>query len=121
MDVTNSRQTIRLGKTLELGRKTARAGVCAALIAAMAVGSMPAYADPDDKPAPTEMIADVAIARPFGAAMTVLGTAAFIVSLPFSAIGGNIDEAAEQLVIGPAKSTFVRCLGCRNLNANNGE
>ncbi len=100
-----------------LGKKAKRA-MSAALIAAMAAGAMPAYADPDDKPAPTEMIADVAIARPFGAAMTVLGTAAFVVSLPFSALGGNIDEAAEQLVIGPAKATFVRCLGCRTLNNN---
>ena len=111
MDVTNTCRTGQL-------KKAARASMSAALIAAMAIGSMPAYADPDDKPAPSEMIADVAIARPFGAAMTVLGTAAFVVSLPFSALGGNVDEAAEQLVIGPAKSTFVRCLGCRTLNNN---
>jgi len=34
------------------------------------------------------------------------------VSLPFSALGGNAAEAGEVLVVGPAKATFVRCLGC---------
>ena len=119
MDVTNSRRNARPANSLS--RQLARAGVSVALVAAMTVGSLPAYADADAKPAPSEMIADVAIARPFGAVMTVLGTAAFVVSLPFSALGGNIDEAADQLVIGPAKSTFVRCLGCRNLNNRNEE
>ena len=32
--------------------------------------------------------------------------------LPFSLLGGNADEAGEVLVMGPAKATFVRCLGC---------
>jgi hypothetical protein len=44
--------------------------------------------------------------------MTVLGTATYIVSLPFTLAGGNSAEAAETLVVGPARATFVRCLGC---------
>ena len=46
--------------------------------------------------------------------LTAAGTIIYLVTLPFSWAGGNADEAAEQLVIGPAKSTFVRCLGCIN-------
>jgi hypothetical protein len=46
--------------------------------------------------------------------MTVVGAATFVVSLPFSALGGNVADAADTLVVGPAKATFVRCLGCSN-------
>ncbi len=67
----------------------------------------------DEAPSPLEMMTDVAIARPLGLVMTVVGTAAFVVTLPFSAAGGNMKEAADTLVIGPAKETFVRCLGCQ--------
>ncbi|WVM90481.1 multidrug transporter [Halopseudomonas pachastrellae] len=34
------------------------------------------------------------------------------VSLPFSAMGGNVGEAGHELVFRPAEETFVRCLGC---------
>jgi len=46
-------------------------------------------------------------------AATGVGTGMFLVSLPFSALGGNVEEAANTLVIRPAWQTFVRCLGCR--------
>jgi hypothetical protein len=59
------------------------------------------------------MTGDLLIARPLGIVVTTLGTAAFIVSLPFSAAGGNVEQAADTLVKGPARETFVRCLGCR--------
>jgi len=36
----------------------------------------------------------------------------YLVSLPFSLLGGNAEEAGEVLVMGPARATFVRCLGC---------
>ncbi len=52
------------------------------------------------------------VARPIGLVLTVLGTAAFIVSLPFTLLAGSASEAAETLMIGPAETTFVRCLGC---------
>ena len=45
-------------------------------------------------------------------ATTIIGSAVYLVSLPFSALGGNAGEAGEVLVVGPAKATFVRCLGC---------
>jgi len=58
------------------------------------------------------MAGDLLIARPFGVVWTVAGSALFVVSLPFTALGGNVKQAAHTLVIGPAKETFVRCLGC---------
>ena len=63
-----------------------------------------------------EMVADAVIARPIGLVATGLGLAVFVVSLPFSALGGNVDESAELLVAGPARATFQRCLGCRQTN-----
>jgi hypothetical protein len=57
------------------------------------------------------MAADLVLARPLGFVATVLGTALFIVSLPFSAAGGNSKEAFERLVEDPAKFTFTRPLG----------
>ena len=58
------------------------------------------------------MAGDILVARPFGMVLTLVGSALFVVSLPFTALGGNVSEAADVLVVGPAKETFVRCLGC---------
>lgn len=66
----------------------------------------------EEQPSAFAMTGDLLIARPFLLAATVVGTAVFVVSLPFSLAGGNAGEAADTLVVGPAKATFVRCLGC---------
>ena len=58
------------------------------------------------------MTGDLLLARPLMLATTVLGTAVFVVSSPFSFFGGNSKQAAETLVYDPFKATFVRCLGC---------
>jgi hypothetical protein len=66
----------------------------------------------DEKPNAGAMVADLLVARPLGVAFTAIGTAVFVLSLPFSAAGGNVPDAAEKLVLEPARETFVRCLGC---------
>jgi hypothetical protein len=58
-----------------------------------------------------KMTADLFIMRPIGFAATVAGSAFFILSLPFSALGGNHEEAFEKLVKKPANYTFKRPLG----------
>ena len=67
----------------------------------------------EEVPSALAMTGDLVIARPFLLVMTVIGTAAYVVSLPFTLVGGNSADAAETLVVGPARATFVRCLGCR--------
>ena len=57
------------------------------------------------------MTADLLLARPLGIVATVLGCAVFIVSLPFSAIGGNTKQASQKLVKEPGDFTFKRPLG----------
>lgn len=73
----------------------------------------------DEHPSAAAMAGDLVIARPIGVVMTVAGTAAFLVSLPFTLLAGSASEAAETLMIGPAETTFVRCLGCRNSGYSN--
>ncbi len=58
------------------------------------------------------MIGDLVIARPLLIGATAIGAVAFVVSLPFTALGGNVAEAGEALVLEPGKEAFVRCLGC---------
>lgn len=57
------------------------------------------------------MTADIALARPVGAVATVAGLAIFVVSAPFSVLGGNSKEAWNSLVVSPADYTFKRPLG----------
>ena len=89
--------------------------VAALLAMTMLAVSAPVMAGPEDEPSASEMVGDLLVARPVGVAITAIGAAAFVVSLPFSAIGGNLDKAAQTLVVGPARETFVRCLGCENV------
>jgi hypothetical protein len=58
-----------------------------------------------------EMAVDGLLLRPLGFVGTVLGTGAWIVTLPFSALGGNVGEATNQLIVKPARYTFTRPLG----------
>jgi hypothetical protein len=74
--------------------------------------SVPAFAAPEETQQDWQMVGDIVVARPFGMVITLVGSALFVVSLPFTALGGNVKEAADTLVVGPAKETFVRCLGC---------
>jgi hypothetical protein len=76
--------------------------------------SLWAQSSMDESPNAAKMAGDLVIARPFGIVMTAAGTAAFIISLPFTLLAGSASEAAETLMVGPARTTFVRCLGCTN-------
>lgn len=85
--------------------------VIAAFIALTLIAtSMPVLAD-DGAYAATAMAADVIIARPVGLVAIVLGTAVFIVALPFAAISGSVEPVARTLVAEPSKFTFTRPVG----------
>ena len=58
-----------------------------------------------------KMTADIVFLRPAGILATAFGAAVFIVSSPFSALGGNFKEAYDELVKEPARYTFKRPLG----------
>ncbi len=63
-------------------------------------------------PTAEAMIFDGLVIRPLALGATAVGAAIFIVTSPFSLLGGNADEAATALVSEPAAYTFKRCLGC---------
>jgi ABC-type uncharacterized transport system permease subunit len=65
----------------------------------------------DDQITAGKMAADALIVRPLGIVATVVGSVLFVVSLPFSALGGNIGEVGKRLVVDPALFTFKRPIG----------
>lgn len=64
-----------------------------------------------EAPSAAAMGADLLLIRPLSLVATVAGTGLFIVSLPFSLLGKNVEDAGEQLVLRPAEYTFSRPLG----------
>ncbi|TVP54259.1 MAG: hypothetical protein EA349_11975 [Halomonadaceae bacterium] len=65
-----------------------------------------------EEPSAMAMVGDALLVRPAMLAVTVVGSVVYTVSLPFSLAGGNAEQAGHTLVVGPAKTTFIRCLGC---------
>ena len=96
-------ETIKNMKVLRVLAMTAALFIC-----------QPAWSYEADSHGPSgiDMTADLLIGRPVLLATTIVGSVIWLVALPFSALGGNVEESTETLVIGPAKATFVRCLGC---------
>jgi len=72
------------------------------------------YRSAETGPRWEDQTVDALVARPIGVVGTGLGAVVWTVSLPFSLLGGNAGEAADKLVGGPARETFLRCLGCRS-------
>jgi hypothetical protein len=68
------------------------------------------YFEKED-PSGGEMIYDFILVRPIGIVATAVGSVFYVISLPFSALGGNSDEAVQALVKEPAAYTFKRPLG----------
>ncbi len=66
----------------------------------------------DTRPTAEEMLFDGLFVRPVSLAGTLAGTVVYIATLPFSALSGNAQEAAERLIAEPAQYTFTRCFGC---------
>ncbi len=64
----------------------------------------------DDDVIAGKMAAEVVV-RPLGLAATVIGGAVFIVTSPFSLLGGNVEPAFNYLVADPFTFTFNRPLG----------
>ena len=69
------------------------------------------YMSQDAEPTGGEMMADAFLMRPFMLVSTVVTTVTFVIMLPFSALGGNVGESADKLVVEPAAYTFTRPLG----------
>lgn len=91
---------------------------CLALAATVSV-SGPAHADQmskeifaEDRVSGSSMALDALIARPLLVGATLGGAAMFVVTAPFSLVGGTTGSTWRSLVVTPADAAFLRCLGC---------
>ena len=106
--------------TLNQGKKMKRVITAVALASMMSVSMAACATDVMEngsgtvsgRPTVWAMGIDAGLVRPVGVAATIIGAGIFVVTLPFSLLGGNMEESAESLVLAPAKMTFLRCLGC---------
>ncbi len=69
----------------------------------------------EENPSLFRMVGDLLVARPLGLVVVGVSTAAYVVSLPVSLVGGNAAEAGQRMVVEPAREVFVRCLGCSRI------
>jgi hypothetical protein len=60
---------------------------------------------------PVAVVADAVLVRPACLAATVIGSAFFVVSLPFAALSKSTRSTARALVVKPFNATFTRPLG----------
>jgi hypothetical protein len=104
-----------------LNKSKKSTGVMRSLVAACCLSlTLPMAAFGDDNsttvaesPTGVAITADL-LARPVLLGVTVIGSAVWLLGLPFTALGGNVKQSADVLVMEPGKNTFVRCLGCTN-------
>ena len=71
----------------------------------------PAYGQEPGQPSVGNTWIDALIYRPVGLVAIPGGAVLFVLTAPFSALGGNVGQAWDRLVVTPAKYTFVRPLG----------
>lgn len=93
-----------------------KAFTVAASLSLMAASMQPALAaieidETDFGPSYETMLVDTAVGKPLQLVSAVTGTALYLVSLPFSVIGGKTTQAQQKLVVEPW-SAMGRCLGC---------
>ena len=58
-----------------------------------------------------EAAADALVVRPVCLAATVVGSAVFVVALPWAAMSKSVKKTAHALVGKPANATFTRPMG----------
>ena len=69
------------------------------------------YNSNTERPSGGAMLADAVLMRLPMTAVTIVGAGLFVVTLPFSALGGNVGEAGTKLVKEPFEYAWVRPLG----------
>jgi hypothetical protein len=67
------------------------------------------------RPGYIPVMADALLVRPVTFVATIFGGVVWVATLPFTAPTGTMGEAAMTLVVDPAATTFMRCLGCKEV------
>src|SRR5690349_2062490 len=81
------------------------------VLALSMAGVTRSYASSSERVDPGAIVVDTIIVRPFCFVAAVLGSAAFVVSLPFSIPSKSVHRASDSLVVRPWQTTFTRPLG----------
>jgi hypothetical protein len=89
-------------------QKKLKEGWVLALIFALLAGSSAGAWAQSDAIADEYNMMDVLVARPLGIAAGIVGTAVFIVSLPFTIPTKSVDAAAEMFILEPFRFSFAR-------------
>ena len=76
------------------------------VLALLGAGATPCSAADD-----VEIATDALVVRPACLVATVVGSALFLVSLPFAALSKSVKKSAHTFVVRPARATFTRPLG----------
>lgn len=71
------------------------------------------------RPGYARVMADAVLVRPFTFIGMILGSVVWLITTPITAATGTIGEAGQTLVVDPAMTTFVRCLGCTDTGWRN--
>lgn len=90
-----------------------RVTVCL-LAAALVISPLSVAAGPEQElsePSAFNTFIDAALYRPIGLILIPIGAGVFVLSLPFSSLGGNVSKSYDNLVVAPVKYTFNRPLG----------
>ena len=77
----------------------------------LAYAAEDAYSTRSDDVSAETIVADGLLLRPGGVIATLVGSAVFVITLPFSIPTKSVEKAAQKLVVDPARYTFVRPLG----------
>jgi hypothetical protein len=94
-------------------RTSLRIGIAACVLT---MSAMAQAEDFEETPSVGAMVADTLLVRPLYFIISQAGAVLYSVTLPFTLMGGNSDEAAEAMVVTPLQAAFVRCLGCGKTN-----
>lgn len=65
----------------------------------------------DEEPSSTAIVFDVLFTRPLGIVAAAVGTAVFIVGLPFTIPTRSVGMTADKLIADPIRFTFKRPVG----------
>jgi hypothetical protein len=60
---------------------------------------------------PLETAADAIVVRPACLVATAVGSAVFVLALPWAAVSKSVKQTADTLVVKPAAATFTRPMG----------
>jgi hypothetical protein len=79
-------------------------------VLAVGLGSV-ASSSAAENSGPLAVAGDAIVLRPACLVATVVGSALFVVALPWAAISKSVKNTANALVVKPANATFTRPLG----------